>query len=188
VPFVGKYSVRISGSRVGGEHSLSLHPLKHNGYAAASFPLNAKYDGLVGAYGFIEPVPREGSELFFTAKADGRALPESLAISRDKPAEYFAFQLNGCQRLEVWVRLKGFYEGTHAGWIEPLLIPIDFDLKKATDTLAKDAKEVPKASELNFLQRSLLLEQIARVRRDKKAKDLIGQARKAAQYRLNKAK
>jgi hypothetical protein len=181
---IGKYSVFLGGQRVGGEHSLSLHPLGHNGYAAVRFSLDKTYDGLVGAYGFIDPEPRDGSSLFFAVKTNGRLLSRSVAITRQKPAGSFAVSLKGCTSVELWVELKGFFEGTHAGWIEPLLVPKDFDLAQATKSLRDDAEAVPKTKRQDFFRRAVLLEQIATVRNEPKALNEITQARKKAIFRV----
>lgn len=183
-PFVGEYSVLIGMRWLGGEHSLSLHPLGHDGSAAARFPLDRKYDGLVGAYGFFDAAPREGSTLHFSVRPQ-RAWPDRIgSVTTKKPADYFAVSVKGWREVELWVDLRGFFEGTHAGWIEPLLVPTDFDLTRPTTALKNSAASVTMSTKQEFFKRAKLLELITVVRDDKKSLHTIQQARKAAIFRV----
>jgi len=169
---------------VGGEHSLSAHPAGHNGFSALTFTLDKEYDGIVGGCGFTDEKPREGSTLTFIVSANKDILWKSEAVTSSQPAGRFAVKLKGEKKLELWVKLKGFYEGCHAGWIEPVLIPADFDLKERVNDLKEAAKTVDKKQFPAFSQRALLLLGVAEVRDDKRSMNTIRQAGLIAKHRL----
>lgn len=171
---------------MGGQCSLCVHPQGHNGYAAVKFTLDNNFDGIVGMYGFVTDDPREESSLRFMIQSEKKVLWQSEPVTRDQPSGRFAVRLNGKQDLELWVKLKGFYERTNAGWIEPVLIPPDFELSERVADLREQASSLEVKDAPSFRQRSLLLSGVAEVRGDKKAMSAIQQAEKIALTRMKR--
>lgn len=183
-PLVGKYTV----SGAGGEHSFSAHPTAHNEFSALTFTLDREYDGIVGAYGSFGNgeygVLRAGSTLTFIVSANKNVLWKSEPITDSQIGGRFAVKLKGAKKLELWIKLKGYYEGTHSGWIEPVLVPPAFDLKERANDLKERAKTVDKTQYPAFYQRGLLLLGVAEVKNDKRSANTIRQAGLIAKHRL----
>lgn len=179
-PLVGKLSFQGAG----GDHSFSVHPTTHNGFSALTFTLDKEYDGIVGSYGCVDPSQRDSSTLTFIVSANKKVVWKSEPVTPSNKGGRFAVRLNGEKKLELWVKLKGYFEMTHSGWIEPVLVPPDFDLKERVNDLKKEAKMVDEKQFPAFYQRGLLLLGVAEVRNDKRSANTIRQAGLIAKHRL----
>ena len=165
-PVVSKHFV----GGFGGEHTLWAGPFVFDGktYSVHVFSLDkekAEYDAIVGGWGVDDRRNVNANPMKFLIVGDKKVLWRSeKPVKKSGEGGTFGVKISGVKKLELWVTVEGHPTLADACWIEPLLVPSDFDIKSAISKLREEAKEAKSKEEYNKVyMKSLVLLRVAQV-------------------------